>query len=285
MINFPLIPIIQRKFKRLKRNTIFSFLKLSKRQVFLITTIIMTLGLLLAQTVVIDYRYPFVLGLSVCSFFLSAFALREDLSGIEWLTLLILPTLFTASVGFFYFLLPVRWLTRIPVLILYGISYYALLLTENIYNIAAMRTIALLRAAHTVGFLLLLVTIFFLTNTVFSLSLNPFLTSLFVAFYVYPLIISLLWTMELTPVIGDSVQYIASIVTLLVVESTWILAFLPIDKSLLSLFITALVYVTSGVAEQFLQEKLYKKTLVEFIIVLSVVALLVVFSFQWRSIP
>ena len=62
---------------------------------------------------------------------------------------LTLPTLFTAAVGLFYFLLPVRWLTRLPVVILYSIGIYALLLTENIYNVAAERTIALFRAAHS----------------------------------------------------------------------------------------------------------------------------------------
>ena len=68
---------------------------------------------------------------------------------------------FYGAVAFFYFLLPVRWLTRIPVVVLYAVGIYALLLTENIYNVAADRTIALLRAAHSVGYLLTLDNVFF----------------------------------------------------------------------------------------------------------------------------
>jgi hypothetical protein len=88
--------------------------------------------------------------------------LREGIDGIEWLTVLTLPPLYTAGVGLFYFLLPVRWLTRLPVAMAYGLGMYVLLLTENIFSVASIRTIQLLRAAQAVGFLLTLVTGFFL---------------------------------------------------------------------------------------------------------------------------
>ena len=68
---------------------------------------------------------------------------------------------FTAAIALFYFLLPVRWLTRVPVAVLYAVGMYALLLTENIYNVAADRTIALLRAAQSIGYLLTLLTYFY----------------------------------------------------------------------------------------------------------------------------
>ena len=77
------------------------------------------------------------------------------------------------GVALFYFLLPVRWLTRLPVLAIFGISMYLLFLTQNIYNIAAIRTIQLLRAAHAVGFLFTIVSAFLIYNVIFALHL-PF---------------------------------------------------------------------------------------------------------------
>jgi hypothetical protein len=88
---------------------------LSKRQLFVATTIILTVILILTQVVPSDYRYACVIVLSIFTFMLTAVCLREDLKGLEWLTLLILPTLYSAAVSLFYFLLPVRWLTRIPI--------------------------------------------------------------------------------------------------------------------------------------------------------------------------
>src|SRR5688572_29699988 len=109
-------------------NTIRGQIVFTKRQRFVVVTGILTIGLLLTQLVSQEFRYPLVIVLSVAAYILSAFALREDIHGVEWLTLLTLPTFFTAAVALFYFLLPERWLTRLPVALLYGVGMYALLL-------------------------------------------------------------------------------------------------------------------------------------------------------------
>ena len=146
----------RKRWKRWDRNMV-----LSKRQQFVGITVILTFLMMLTQLVPSDFRYVLVVIMALVTYLLTAFALRDDLKGAEWVSLLTLPTLFTAGVALFYFLLPSRWLTRIPIVGLYAVGLYALLLTENIYNVAATRTIALLRAAHSVGFLLTLSTFFF----------------------------------------------------------------------------------------------------------------------------
>ncbi|MBI4136537.1 hypothetical protein HY469_00585, partial [Candidatus Roizmanbacteria bacterium] len=143
--------------KRLQQ--LFS-IRLSKRQEFVIITGILTLGLVAVQLLPVELRYWFLFGLTAVSYILSAIGLREDLKSVEYVMLLTLPTLFTAAVGLFYFLLPVRWLTRLPIALLYAIGIYAILLVENIYNVAVNRSIQLLRVAHAVGFLATLTTIF-----------------------------------------------------------------------------------------------------------------------------
>ena len=71
---------------------------------------------------------------------------------------------------------------------------YALLLTENIYAVAANRTIQLVRAAHAVGFLLTVITAIFLIGTVFGLRL-PFLANgIMVAVILWPLFLKGLWS-------------------------------------------------------------------------------------------
>ena len=84
--------------------------------------------------------------------------LHEGLGRNMTLLSLILPFAFTVGVGLFWFLLPASIFTRIPVLFLYAFGIYSLALTMNIYTVSATRTIALLRAARGVGFVLTLVT-------------------------------------------------------------------------------------------------------------------------------
>jgi hypothetical protein len=66
----------------------------------------------------------------------------------EWMTLLTLPTLLLLSRCLFCF----SAVARGAVAALYAVGMYALLLTENIYNVTADRTITA-RAAQSIGFL------------------------------------------------------------------------------------------------------------------------------------
>jgi len=136
---------------------------MSKRTRMALTALVLTLGILSIQSVDVDNRYQAIGILAGLAYGLSAWSFSEDLKGIGWLTVLILPVLYPVSVALFYFLLPDRLLSRLMIMTIFGTGMYALLLTENIFNVAAIRTIQLLRAAHAVGFLLTLVVGFFLT--------------------------------------------------------------------------------------------------------------------------
>src|SRR4051812_1692943 len=80
---------------------------LTKRQELVLVSILLTIGLLLTQLLP-DFRYPMTFVLALCAYIGSAWVLRSDLKGVEFITLLTLPTLYTAAVTLFYFLLPLR---------------------------------------------------------------------------------------------------------------------------------------------------------------------------------
>lgn len=117
---------------------------MTKRMKLVIVAVALSLGLLGIQSIDIDARYQAIGLLAGVAYGLSAWALFNDLKGTEWLTVLILPVLYPVAVALFYFLLPVRILSRVAILSIFGIGMYALLLTENIFSVAAIRTIQLL---------------------------------------------------------------------------------------------------------------------------------------------
>ena len=135
---------------------------LTKRQKIIVTTVILTLGLLSTQLVDFNLRFRFIGGLGVLAYILSLWALWEGLNLTKAIVLMILPTFFTVAVSSFYFLLPVRWLTRLPVAFVFGLLFYLLLLSQNVFNVAAIRTIPLYRAASTAAFLFTLLSAFFI---------------------------------------------------------------------------------------------------------------------------
>jgi len=151
-----------------------------RREKFVIASALLSLGLLVVQYIPLDFRYIAVAVFALISYLASAWALSDDLQKYEWLTIVPFPSMYAAAVGFFYFLLPAGIVSKIFVLALFGLGMYALFLTSNIYSVAKGRTIQLLHAAHAVGLLFTLLTSLLFTNTIFSLRLPFYLTSLLV---------------------------------------------------------------------------------------------------------
>lgn len=255
---------------------------LSKRQEFVFISGVLMFGLILTQLIP-EYRYQMTIFLSLAAYLGSALVLRRDLKGIEFITLLTLPTLFTAAVTLFYFLLPTRWITRIPIALLYVFGMYALLLTENIYNVAAERSIALLRAAHTVGFLLTLATCFLLSSTIFALRLHAIPTALLVLLVNAPLIYQILWAIELLDKPSRKIFDLTVIISVILTQFAWVMSFWSIRSAMKALVLTTLFYCIVGLAQQYLVERMYRKTLIEFASVAVIVGIIFVLTTNWRG--
>jgi len=271
---------ITKRFKRWERHV-----TLTKRQQFVLITGILTLVLMLTQLIPVEIiRYPLVVLLACITYIGAAFVLREDLGGIEWVTLLIPPMLYSAAVALFYFLLPARWLTRIPVALLYAIGLYAFLLTENIYNVAANRTIALLRAARSVGFLLTICTFYLLILTVISFRAYPVGSTFVITALSFLHIFPSLWVMELTGKASTRVILLSVSLSVLLGELSWILSFWPMPTAMIALLMSSVFYSTVGIGQEYLANKLYKKTIIEFFLVCIFVFLAALVTTRWRAV-
>jgi len=256
--------------------------KLSKRQEMVIVSLLLTFGLMTTQLMPTAFRFIFLFVLTVLAFLLSALVLREGQSKHKFLSLLALPSLFTLSLGLFYFLLPVRWLTRLPNAILYAIGIYAILLVENIYMVAVGRTIQLLRVAHAVGFLLTLVTLFLLLNTIFALRFLAIIN--FISVFGVILILSLqsLWSVKLEEVIDREVFTYSLFFSLIVGQGALIISFMPMKPILASLFLTAAFYSLLGLGQQHLRKRLFRKNIIEYARVFVIIFILALLTTSYR---
>src|SRR3989344_3259385 len=170
---------------------------MSKRKKFLITSGILSLGFFLLQFLKDQNKFIAVGFLAVLTLILFYWSLKEGLGRNMTLLTLILPFLFTLGVGAFWFLLPVNVFTRIPIVALYLAGIYVLCLTANIYTVAAIRTIALLRAARGVGFVLTLIISFLIFDAILSLKLMPWFTAPLVSLSSFLFFSQGLWVISL----------------------------------------------------------------------------------------
>ncbi len=254
---------------------------MSKRKKIVLTSLLLSLGLVLVQTQPLVYRYWGIGALFAVSYLLSGWALSEGLKKIEWLTVLILPAFFTAGVGLFYFLLPETWLARLPIFVFYAIGIYILLLTENIFSIAAIRNIQLLRAAQATGFLLTLITSFFLFDSVFSFRLNPWFNGLIIFGTSFFLFYQGLWDCVLGENFSGRIFLLALVLALVLGEVALAISFWPLTVSTGSLFLITILYILLGLSQSDLQERLFAKTVREYLWVGGLVFLTIFLTARW----
>lgn len=196
---------------------------------------------------------------------------------------LFLPTLFTIGVGLFWFLLPTSVFARIPILVLYAFGIYALALTANIYTVAAIRTIALLRAARGVGFVLTLLTSFLVYDTILSLRSSILITSLGVFVLSIPLFLQGFWTVKLDKNFSRELLTLSLVSSLVMGEIALSLYFWPVTVVVGSLFLTVAIYMLLGLGQAKLEAKLFVQTVREYLIVGILVFIGMFFATHWRG--
>lgn len=254
---------------------------MTKRQKFILTSLILASGLIFIQFAEVADRYLMIGVLTLLTAGLTLWSLREALAGARWVTTIILPTLFTAAVGLFYFLLPSTWLSRILIAFLFALGMYALLLTENIFSVAAIRTIQLARAASAVGFLLTLLTAFLLYDTLFSLRFFFYLNSLFVFLVSFPLFFQAFWSVNLEEKLTKRLFVYSLFSSLALSEIALVISFYPLTIVMSSLLLTSAVYVLMGLVQAYLGEKLFRQTVYEYLGVGAAVLVIMLLTTRW----
>lgn len=267
-------------FKSFSKKVTF-ILNISKRQKFIVTVAALSLILFFSEQLFGRGGIYISFLLSVITGFLVFWAIRKDLEGNFSPQIFILPLFYTLACSLFYFLVPARFLTRIGMTSLYALGLYSLLLSENIFIVSSIRTIALLSSARTVSFIITILSFFFMANVVFALHLNVLITLFFVFAFSFPLVLHSIWTHTLG---GDSRSYLGWVflITMCIVETALALWFWPTTPTIIGLFLTGLFYILVGISQIWLDKRLFKGIMWEYIWV-AVIIFLVFITFSLRS--
>lgn len=255
-------------------------LHLNKRHKIVISSVLLTIGLLSTQLVDFNLRFLFLGGLAVLAYILSLWSLWEGLNLTKAFVLLVLPVFYTAAVASFYFLLPVRWLTRLPVATLFGLTFYLLLLAQNVYNVASLRTIPLYRAASTVSFLFTLLSAFFIYHVISAFNMLFIWNGAVVLLISFPLVLQVIWSIKMEDkiLVSDVVQ--SFIISLILGELALALSFWPSSATICSLALSSAMYVLLGLTTQILKGRMNKRVVWEYI---GIGMLVLIISFLMTS--
>jgi len=254
---------------------------MTKRQKFILSSFLLSVALLGIQFVHLEFRYVAIFGFFLVTYLISSWALFEDLKGVEWLTILSLPSLYAAGISLFYFLLPEGFISRTLIIMLFGMGLYALYLTENIFSVAAIRTIQLIRAAHAVGFLLSILTLVLFYNTIFSLKWPFYINGLMVGGLSWPIMLQGLWSIKLEPYVSKELVGVSLALSLLLGQMAIVLSFMPVTVWIASLFLATVAYVSLGLFQHAINDRLFVKTIYEYVGVGIFVLIATLFVTPW----
>jgi hypothetical protein len=256
---------------------------MTKRRKFVVTSLLLSIGFSVIQFLPENLRFISIGILGLLTLLLFIWSVYEGLGFDMTLASLILPVFFTVGVGLFWFLLPSNIYARIPIIILYGIGIYALCLTANIYTVAAIRTIALLRAARGVGFVLSLLTFFLVFDTVLSLRW-PIYLSFFLVFLVsIPLYLQSYWSVDLDKKLSLSIFILSLVASLVTGEMATALFFWPTSTAVGSLFLTVSSYALMGLGQAKVEGRLFVQTVREYMAIYIIVFIGMFFATSWSG--
>lgn len=269
-----------------KRLAVYPFLvrwfsKIEKRRRFIVASLLLSLVMLFSSFLSFNQLKYFLPVFALLTYGAVFFALLEGLAGPEWLMLFIHPLYFTLAFNLFYFLLPVRWLTRIPFVFLYGLAIYAILLSANIFNVGAAKSIQLFRVAFSVNFLLLTITAFLVFSLILSLKLTFFLNFLLIFFLTFPLVLHFLWSINPSTTFKRDLGRYVGLICLFLGEVGMVFAFMPLRSIIFALLLTGCFYSLLGLSQAYLEGRLFASRIREFIFVLICVLVVVLLTVRW----
>lgn len=272
------------KFKFLNRRAnrliLRGFSRFNKRERLVVGVFILSLGLFISEFVLGKSGIFMVFVIALLTDFFLFLALYEDLKENFYPQVFILPFFFSLAFGLFYLLIPVRFLTRIVMTSLYGVGLYSLFLSQNIFTVSSIRTIALLSSARTVSFALTLLSYFFLANVVFSIHSNLLVIDLLIFAFSFPIVHASLWNYTMERGIMSNILWTASL-TALIVEAATIMWFWPSTPTLISLFLTGVFYTLVGLSQAWFEKRLFRGVIVEYFWVSIVTFAVLIFFTIW----
>lgn len=257
---------------------------MSKRQRSVLTAFVLT-GLLIWVNVIDNlwWKYRLIGLATVIAVVMTIWSMREVWKGLSRVMTLILPLMLMLGAAMFTFLLPevipglggwfwgldaglwIGWVLRILFWGAYGFAVYFLLLTENIFAVSAIRTIPLVRAASVAGYLLTLVSAFFLYYAILSFRLPYYYNFGLIGVVSFPLVLQSLWSVVLEERIRKSLWFASLVLTWALMQFVAVLSLWQVSVGVVAVLMTVWLYVLLGICQQWIMRKLFMRTVWEYV--------------------
>ncbi len=258
------------------------FFAITKRQKFILSVGVLSIALFLSEQIFGKSGFYIAFALSALASALFLLCEYQDIGKSFSLYFFALPIfLYTIAIELFYFLTPGRIITRLAITILYAIGLYSLYLSQNIFIVASLRTIPLLTGARIVTFVTTFFSYLLLTIVSFSLHLSLPITALLIFSYSFVAIFQSIAISFEKSLLRTLLWVFALSVCLL--QISIVMWFWPANPTVIAIFLSVFFNTFVGLSRVWLEKRLFKGALWEYIWV-AVTALFILLAFTlWRG--
>ena len=259
-----------------------------KRIKYLISSVIASIGFYLFVSLPYSsHYYGLLVGVVLVAFcFWFGLGIIFNQSLYVRLMSIILPIGFFVGFGLFAALLPQTFLTVLLSSLFFGLILYVMFLVENVFLVSiGYRTPPLYRAAYTVGLVLLLLTTFFLFDSLFSFKLVYWLNAILVLVISAIMFMYVFFSVSIElPDDGKDKNLLAYVLVpaFLMSQLGLVLSFWPVGIFKGSIYLVAAAYVVSGLIQLDIRDRLFKKNWTIFSWISAAIVLGIILTTSWR---
>lgn len=257
-----------------------SLRKIGKRTRTALGAGILLLGFFIFSYIPFTNSFYFLPLLILLSYGATYLAILEEIDGIEHVQLFIIPVYASVVAVLFFYLLPVRLLTRIPFGALFFIMMYGAILAENIFNVTVDKSLPLYRAAYSIMNLILLILFMMAFNILYSFGFSLYANAIIGMLIAFPLVFHGLWIASPMSVLEERTWKYSCAISVILGFSIMILSFLPLKTNIYAIATTGIAYFLVGVSQEIMQDTAYRERIRQYIVVYAILLLLVAFSIQ-----
>jgi len=266
-----------------KNNFLSRFILFIPKRIRIVISTVFMVGVLIISTFFgfAETFHIFVPLIILFSFLSTYFAIFEGVDGVEWYMLFIAPIFLALALYFSYTLFPVRWLTRLPFIILFSLGYYGLLLTMNIFNVGVTKSLQLYRAAFSINYIAQTFIMFLSSLVVVSFRLPLIYSGFALSAVAFVLSLQLFWSVSLDKKISAQLIKYSLVLSISVLQLSWLVTFLPLDLNVSALILTGLYYSLAGLLYHQLSDRLFKNIVREYLFVLIFIFLIAILTLRY----
>ncbi len=248
---------------------------------FAISSMACGVFMFLAVTTPFQYIYISLPALVIISYIFVWFAIYERIDRVEWIMLFVLPVLWTLEWYVFFYMVPVRWLTRLLFSLIFVIVYYVLVSVENIYNVGVEKNIQLQKAAITVSTIFLVGLCYLAFQMISSFEMYWILASVFIGLISWVLAMKHFWTVD--PRIKFDVWQLrmTHFVAIFMFLTSAGMNFIPFTaQTTRPVILAGVFYLMTNVISDVRDLVIFKQKSREYLIVMVALLLIVIFTIQ-----